>query len=277
MPLTQGLIMRTGQRRKRSVNWKRNPYKSRIVQKSKGLEYAFVSETMDQATDFTRSPEHLLKAAWGSIHKRRINWEGFKYNPKIHPKIRQNKTALLISNSQDNDFNLRIPGVIDFVNQIENYISMPLSVARSCYDPPSGYNDIWYIESSKRWMNAPTMLSFYTLCIAIGMVHEPGAVFRETIEAIKTKKLHPYDPQDISTWDYSKETIEKLINRGDQKTFLNNAAGNYPSSMPIGRLEDGKVDLSISGITYYVKRFQSKKSKLLIPYWPIICLSGIPV
>jgi hypothetical protein len=265
--------MKTGQRQKRSVKWKRNPYKSRIIQNATGLEYALVSDKMEQATDFTRNPMHLLEAMWGSIQKEKIESDGFKYNPKIHPEIRKNKVAILIANPKDKEFSLRIPGVVNFINQIEYDFSMPPTVARGCYDPPTGYNEVWYIEGSQRWVNAPPMLSFYMLCIAMGLVHEPGALFRETIEAIKGRKLHPYNIEDLTTWEHSEQIIERILDRGDRHVFYREITANYPRRLPIGALQEGKTDLSLDGVMYYVSRYK-KGQRNLIPYWPIIPLSG---
>lgn len=264
--------MKNGQRRKRCVTWKKNPYKSRIIQKSKGLEYAFVSEDMQQATDFSRNPLHLLAAMWGRVNNKKIERDGFKYNPKIHPEICKNKAGILIANPADEDFALRIPGVVNILNQIEYDLEMPLTVIRGCCDPPVGYNEVWYIEGGKRWANSPTMLSLYMLCIAIGLVHEPGALFRETIEAIKGHRLHPYAAEDLTVWQNSEQIIDRILDRGDRKLFFRDIASNYPLHLPIG-VAEGETDLSINGLASYVRCYK-RGQRNLIPYWPIIPLSG---
>jgi hypothetical protein len=261
--------MKIGQRRKRCIKWKRNPYKCRIIQKRRGLEYALVSKDMEQATDFSRNPYHLANAVWGCVNNRKINYDGFKYNPKIHPDIHLNKTAILITNPEDEDFALRIPGVLDFLHQIEDDLSMPKSVARNCHEPPRNYNDVWYIEGNKQWINMPVMLSFYTLCISMGMVHEPGALFRETIEAIKGRKIKPYHAEDVATWEQSRGIIEKLLYFVPNDVIDINIENNYPSWIDLH-----KINLSLAGFSECVRKFTYEYDGKLPGYWPIIQFSG---
>ena len=89
-------------------------------------------------------------------------------------------------------------------------------------------SQIILMEGSRRWLKSPPMLSLYTLLLRIGLSHESGNNYTDTIERIKNGSLKPYQKQDTSYLNNCDIALSKILRYGDRKIFDRNIKKNYP-------------------------------------------------
>jgi len=196
----------------------------------RGVEYALVSRKNEQCHPFIFCKDFLHDVIYSCLNKEPINIYDFSFNEK-NPIPELNKIKLLFTNSKDKFLKDKIPNIIDFINQIESYLKIKKTVVFSCPNPPLGYekSGVFLFEGSKRWLKSPPMLSLYSLMLRIGINHQCGKSFLETIENIKSEKIKPFQKQDLHYLKNSEIAFSKILSFGDRKIFFRNITQNYPS------------------------------------------------
>lgn len=251
---------------KRHINWLTLPENHKILQiYSKGLEYSLVSSNYEQCHAFVWCKDFLHDVIYATIHNRWFEVYKFKYNPEVLPTPCLSKTRLLLTNSKDKKFSQKIPAVIDFINQIEDKLDIKKTVSRQCSDPPEGYEKagVFLFEGSKRWIQAPPMLSLYSLLLRIGFCHTLGDSFENTIEGVKSGKIKPYQRRD-NCWLKSVEpALQKIMRLGDRRIFHKNIKINYPVNMQIDMIHNR---LGVIGFAADINLKDSGHS-VLVPHW----------
>ena len=219
----------------RHIDWITNK-QSRILQiYSKGLEYALASADFRQCHPFIWCKDFLHDVVYATLNKQPIEIYKFKFDPKKDPIPCLDKIRLLITNAKDRNFAKKIPDVLDFINQVENHLKIKKSIVRQCANPPEAYKKtgVFLFEGSRRWLQAPPMLSLYSLLLRVGFTHTAGVPFKKTITDIIAGELKPYQKKDK---DYLKEVslaLEKILRLGDRKIFNRKIQSNYPSNLDI--------------------------------------------
>lgn len=250
----------------RYIRWKPVESKQRILQiYSKGLEYALVSQDYEQCHPFVWCKDFLHDVIYSTLNGKPFELYKFRYNPVLDPNPCLDKVRLLIANSKDRKFESKIPGVLDFLNQIEMMLKIKQSFVRRCWAPPAGYekSGVFLIEGSKRWIQSPPMLSLYSLLIRVGFSHTLGTPYFATIEGVKNGTLKPYQKKD-SYWLTSTEpALHKIFRIGDRKIFHKDMVANYPSNMSIDYVHNrlGIVGFATDIIHNVVGQ------PVLVPYW----------
>jgi len=254
---------------KRYIQWKPLPPNSKILQiYSKGMEYALVSKDYKQCHDFIMCKDFLHDVVFSTLNNKQIGIYKFRFNPLTDPRPCLNKIRLLITNSKDKKFAQKIPGCLDFINQIENRMKIKKSIVRNCWRPQEPYQSagVFLFEGSKRWIQAPPMLSLYSLLLRVGLSHTIGDTFEETIHKIKnglTKTSQKYDRKWLDGID---PAFEKLFRLGDRRIFHKNIQENYPKKLIIDTVHNRLGIVGFSADILYDAIGQS----VVVPHWHYI-------
>lgn len=252
---------------KRRIKWKPTPLKPQILQiYSRGIEYALVSDCYEQCHNFVWCKDFLHDVLHASINERAIEIYRFKFNLK-NPQPCQSKIRLLLANSKDKKFASKIPACLDFINQIEERIKIKKTQVRECSSPPENYkNGIFIFEGSRRWIQAPPMLSLYSLLLRVGFSHTLGDSFTTTIEGIKSGKIKPYQKHDRRWLDKIGPALEKIFRLGDRRIFHKNIKANYPKKFAIDEVHNKLGIIGFSSDMLYHALGQS----VVVPSWHIL-------
>lgn len=193
-----------------------------------GLQFALVSQKNEQCHPFVWCKDFLHDVIYSSINLTKINLYDFTFDPAINPIPDLSKTKLLLANSRDKNLQKKILNCLDFINQIEHELKIKKTIAKPCCDCPQGYTQVVMIEGSKRWIQSPPMLSLYTLLLRVGLSHNYGNNYKDTIREIKSGKIKPYQKQDRNYLKSCDVAIVKILKHGDRKIFSRKIKNNYP-------------------------------------------------
>ena len=251
---------------KRIVWWTAQNSRGKILQVyNKGLEYSILSDKYEQCHGFVWCKDFLHDVVYSSINSRPFEIYRFSYDPCINPKPCVKQTRILIANARDSKFIKKIPSVIDFINQIEDRIGIPPSIARRCINPLPEYSQdkVCLIQGHKRWIMSPPMLSLYTLLIRIGFAHFLGQEYQTTIKALKEGIIKPYQTKDNKLINEIEAALHKIIRIGDKKLFYRDMKLNYPNSISVDTMHNRM------GIASFANDMIAKNAgqPVMMPYW----------
>ena len=227
---------------------------------SNGLEYAFASEDNKQCCPFVFCKDFLQDCVWGQLYGKVATIFGFTFNPKNDPHLDMNKCKLLVTNSADpKEFKNRIEKCVLFINQIEKALHLIRTVAYECELPPPHYTKcgVFLLESSRRWLEAPPLVSLYTLLIRVGFVYNGTDTFMEHIAKVQEGKISPYQRNDASYLKSADKGIKQIMELGYRKIFYIDPKKNYPEGIQTGVLHNS------TGIV----GFTAGSTKTVVPYW----------
>lgn len=193
-----------------------------------GVEFSFISKDRKQCCPFVIDENFLNDAMMSLLHNRPIAIQGFKYSMQDNEPIDITSTRLAIANANDPNFSQNISTALTFISQIERRFRLIRSKKRPVKNPPESHPNVVIIESSSRWSVSPPMLSAYILLLRIGLVHEAGKPYKETIDKVANGEIAPYQVDDDKKIRESKEGLERIIKYGYPKIFYKNPAQNYP-------------------------------------------------
>lgn len=249
----------------KSVLWYPQRVHEKVLQIYKsGLEFALVSEDNAQCHPFVLCKDFLHDVAHSCIHGYPLDIYRFRYDPATQPTCCFKQTKVLFSNSKDWSLERRIAGLKDFVNQIETSLRMKASVVRKCKSPPATYkkSGVFMIQSSRRWMASPPMLSLLTLLVRVGLAHRQGDHYKATVRAIIKGELAPYQKKDRKWLRLVEPVLHKVIRIGDRRLFHGDLASNYPN-LPI---EDVHNSLGVVGLASDMIAARLGR-EVLVPHW----------
>lgn len=251
---------------KRFIWWYDSGIKSNILQiYNKGMEYSLVSDDYSQCHGFVWCKDFLHDVIYSCLHNMPINIYNFQYNPAYNPNFCQKETRILVANAKDPKFRQKIHASLEFVNQLEERLKIPLSKIRECSNPLENYkkNGVFLWQGHKRWQCSPPMLSLYTLLIRVGCAHMQGTNYSTTINALKQGFLKPYQTKD-SKWISSIEpAIYKLMRHSDKKLFYRDMKLNYPKNIKLEMVHNRL------GILSFAEDMTLKAvgGQPIVPYW----------
>lgn len=252
------------------VKWNKDYKLSEIY--SGGLQMALCSPPDEngeyqKATAFVTCKDFFQDAVQGFLTGEEVDVYDFTYNPKTSPPLSLDRVRILIANTLDKDMESKIENVLDFVGQFEKRIHLLRTKAYKCETTPEKWkkSGVFMFEGSSRWMQAPPMLSLYTLLLRCGFCHTKGEDFDKTCNAIITGKISPignkekrqsgcYD--DIYLRD-SQTGIKAIVEHGYARLFYKDVKRNFPATLHANCMHDR---CGIVG-------FSQKKTKSDIPYW----------
>lgn len=250
---------------KRYVTWQKSKNRADIWQiYSKGMEFAFLSANNEQCNQFVWCKDFLQDMIYATLHKKWVDIYQFKFSPYTDPLPSLEKIKLLVANANDSKLGKKVHNSLDMLNQVEDRLGIKRSILRECWLPPESYKKggVWMFEGSKRWLNAPPMLSLYSLLIRVGCVHTVGENFEKTIDEIISGNIKPYQKKDALWLKHAKPGIEKILRIGDRRIFYRSIKDNYPNL-------DIDVIHNQLGITGFAADLQDKAKgrSVQIPYW----------
>jgi len=248
----------------KNINWKKTSPKQKIIQiYVKGIEFAFVSEDGTQCHEFVWCKDFLHDVVYSCINKKPFEIYHFKYNPYSDPNPDLKKTRILIANPKDRSFREKLPECLDFLNQVESRLGMKNTTARECRSPPLGYESVFLLEGSKRWICSPPMISLYSLLIRTGFLHSRPDNFMSTMQKIKLGAIKPYQKFDKRWLVEAQSAMDLILKLGDRKVFSGKIEDNYPKNLSIDIVHNR---LGIMGFANDIFS-KSHNGSVLVPHW----------
>lgn len=242
----------------KEIAWiKKNPMEPGQVYLS-GLEFCFVSKNYEQCHRFVYCKDFLQDAIHGLIYKKPASIYGFTYDSEVNPIIDLEVCRVALANSSDAKFDEKIAACLEFINGIEKDFKLKRTVFEQCSNPPRPkYKDVFVANSSKMWMLSPPMLSLYTLMLRIGFCHKLGSTYQETLDAIESGKIAPYQKNDTSFYKSCKKTFEQFKSAGFRNVFYKKLEKNYPETASVNQMHN----------SFGIVAFEKESPKTLIPFW----------
>jgi hypothetical protein len=230
---------------------------------SSGLQYALVNDDYQQCHDFVFCKDFIQDAYHGFLHNQPASIYGFTYNPTTQPPLSLNKLRIVLVNSKDAKMGEKIPGVMDFINQFCKKMKLKPSRAIEVENPPKAYTKCgaWIIEGSGMWINAPVLISMYSLLLRVGFTHTVGADAAKTVKNLVDGKTTPYQNNDRYQLQSAQKGIEQILKYGYRKHFFIDTVKNYPAGTQIGTMHNstGIVAFSTGG-SRSVCKYWTRKS-----------------
>lgn len=241
--------------KERKVEWHPKTIKGISQIPKDGMEFAYVSEDYKQVHQLVWCKDFMQDTIFGFLNNQKFEIYGFEYDPAKNPAICKEKTRIMICNWRDQEFEKKLlKNCKEFVNGIEKKLKMNKTIFEKCINPPPIYrrSGVFIAEGSKRWMQAPPMISLYTLLLRIGMVHPLGQDVDKTLQQIHDEEIKPYNwkPDRVTKWGESHDDndadhlkngwngLNKILHHGDSKIFHKAIEKNYRSSVGIYTIHD---------------------------------------
>lgn len=248
-------------RYKRKIDWYLTEEMLNQVYRA-GLEYAFVSRNFKQVCPFVLCKDFLQDALQSYLCGVRCQIHGFVYDPQFHKPIYTKRLRLIIACSKDRHFRDRITNMLDFLHQIEDILHIKKTTVRECADVPEKYKagGIWLLESHKRWMISPPMLSMYTLMLRIGLVHTIGDEADFSMLKVQMGFTKGYQRYDKGQMKAAQKGVDRILRLGDKKIFSNNMKENYSPFVPLKYMHNymGIVGFSKKYTKHYMSQWHKE-------------------
>lgn len=237
------------------IKWSRNAlFLAQIY--SSGLEYAFCSPTNEQCHSFVYCKDFLQDAVHAFLNGGTASIFGFTYSPAKNPALSMDRTRIILVNKSDPKFAEKIPNVLDFINQFSKRLKLKPTKVYQCSNSPRKYaNGAFLFEASGMWMNAPVLISMYSLFLRAGFAHKIGTDPIKTIEQIISGKMGGYGSNDRTQLAGAKKGIDKILEHGYRKFFYIDTKRNYPAELNVGTMHGS------TGIVAFANGTR------VVPYW----------
>ncbi len=254
----------------RNVKWNKDWSLAEIY--SGGLQMALCSPPNEageyqKATTFVTCKDFFQDAAQASYLGKKREIFGFKYDPNTAPPLSFDRFRVLIGNTLDDDMGSKIENVLDFIGQFEKRLHLRRTKAYKCDPVPDKWkkSGVYMFEGSGRWMQAPPMISLYTLLLRCGFSHVKGDDFDKTckeiisgnVQLIGKKNTRQSGCNDDKYLKDSQPGIKAIVKHGYARLFYKDAARNFPEEIHVSTMHDR---CGIVG-------FSQKKVKQNMPYW----------
>jgi hypothetical protein len=174
---------------------------------------SFLSPDDVQCSPFFHCKDYLQDAVLSYVHSVPKEIYGFSYNPLTDPPLSLRETKIMITNSKDIQFSLKVLPCLEFINQFETEAKIPKTRIFYCKNPPNKYLrcGVWLFKGHSRWMNSPPMISLYSLLIRAGLNHVSGDTYWKTIDAIIEGRIDPIQVVDKFRLQQAKIGIKRII------------------------------------------------------------------
>jgi hypothetical protein len=236
-----------------------------------GWQGAFVSANFEQAHPLCLCKDFFQDAVRAHLYKNSSSIHGFTYdsakNPPLDLKVdvkvltetnKKNenkeevtvvgKTRLLVGSSSDKNFRNLQANVADFIRQFESRLGLDLTEIYEVTNPQNKYKEggMFVYVSSPRWMEAPPLLSLYTLLLRVGCVHTIGDQWLTTLEKLANGQVKGYQTNDANYVKRSLATIKNIMKIGYRPIFYKNPFKNYPKELDINSLHHSSGIVALS-------------------------------
>ena len=217
---------------------------------STGLEFAFVNEAGKQCHAFAFCKDYLQDAVWAQINKSKAAIYGFSYEHGVNPPLDFNSMRMAVRNKGDKDFKAKCEKALAFIQQID---------AAQGFEPTEMIfggkykdktDDVFVYVSDKRWLHSPVFVSFYSLCLRVGMTYD-GGDWKSHFGGAKSY----IGRNDKSYTGSAKKVLDKVIGKELEELFAAKIDDNYPSDCGVSGLHN------YSGIVSYANNNVPEKVK----------------
>ena len=159
-----------------------------------GVEFAFVDEKFKQSHQLVWCKDFLQDVIAAVVQKKKISIYGFSFDPEKNT-ISMDRTRILIANHKDENFEQRVLNCQKFLKEFEAKLGLKRTRVFKCTSSPPTYkkSGVFVLESSRRWLISPPMISLYSLFVRIGLVHNPEQTAQQTLDDVLSRKLKPYN------------------------------------------------------------------------------------
>lgn len=233
---------------------------------SSGLQLAFASPKLEQCHDFVYCKDFLQDALWGWYNNKQATIFSFKYDKKKQPPLSLDRTRLLVVNHQDKDFRNKVQNSLDLINQFCARMKLKKTKLYEAENSGKHKTGAFLFVGSERWMNAPPMISMFSLLIRAGCVHVKGNDCMDTLNKIANGELPKYQQSDQYQVKGAIPAIEKILKWGYRKWFYKENNKNYPSTASVSYIHGagvcGLASKSTSGVcSYWTRKLKKIKNK----------------
>jgi len=234
---------------------------------SSGLEYSFCSPQNEQCHTFVYCKDFLQDAVHAFLNGGTASIFGFTYSPAKNPSLSMDRTKILLVNKSDPKFAEKIPNVLDFINQFSKRLKLKRTIVYQASNPPNKYkNGVFLFEATGMWMNAPVLISMYSLFLRAGFAHKIGEDALTTIDRIISGKASGYGSNDRTQLSGAKRGIDKILEHGYRKFFYIDTKRNYPASLSTGTMHGNTGIVAFANgtrvVPYWTRKNLAKKVKV---------------
>lgn len=255
--------------KKTKLAWLAAPVGSAAQIYSQGLQYALINKTKQQCTPLIFCKDFLQDAVHGHLNNKQASIYGFVYNPKSMPKLDMDRIRIVVVNDADKKFSEKIPAVVDLLNQAEKRLKMRLTSVYQVSNPPNGCgkNGAYFFSGSGMWLNAPPLVSMYSLLLRVGFAHTVGTDIMKTLNGIANGKVKQYQSSDKAQVSGALKGIERIFEKGYRKFFYIETQKNYPNRASIGNIHGSSGIVAFAGgqsstvCKYWTRKNIDKKPK----------------
>lgn len=200
------------------INWvEEKPNIAQVY--SRGMQYALVNDDNEQIGSPVYCKDFFQDVYAGYYSGTATEIYQYKYDPDKDPKPSLRRAKFLIVNRYDNDFSSKAINSLEFLNLFEKALRIAPTKLYKVENAPEKYKSGAFVfEGSKWWISSPVMLSLYTLCIRVGMVHS-GNDFMKTINDVIAGTIKPYQDSDASQLKNGLKGINWILECGVKKLF----------------------------------------------------------
>lgn len=226
---------------------------------SSGVEFCFISEKNEQCHPFVFCKDFLQDAVMATLHDKTASIYGFSYSAKKNPKVCLDATQIAVADKNGKDFETRVAASLEFVNYFAKKLHIKPTTYVKVNNPPSKYekSGVYVTKGSRMWMNAPPLLSMYSLLLRGGLAHTTGKNPADTWAGLCDGSINGYGREDGQQFASSKTGIESILKIGYRKFFYIDSDKNYPAKTSISTMHN---NCGIVG-------FSSSSTTSVVPYW----------
>lgn len=233
---------------------------------SSGVQFSFLSDKNEQCHPLVFCKDFLQDAIMSQLNNQKINIYSFEFDPAKYPAICLGKLRMLIAQRKDPLFDERVSCMVDFINQVCQKLKLKKCSAKKASLPPKGYDHVYVLEGSGKWLNSPPMISMLSLFLRVGLAHKLGDDYQTTIDRVSSSQENGYGRQDYSQLSQAKKAIDGILQHGYRKFFYIDNKKNFPQ-IDTGTMHNscGLVGLSNGYTKAVVPYWEKKMEKILKP------------
>lgn len=148
---------------------------SEIYQQT-GMLFAFISSPKDGSKvchPWVKCRDFLHDAVRSQIVGKSCYIYGFRFDPKVNPKIDLKRMRMLVTKSSNNAaemvaFKAKMASALVLINHFERQAKTSLSIVQEIDHTGSGKQAIFMFTGPSMWIKSPFLVSMYTLLIRLG-------------------------------------------------------------------------------------------------------------
>lgn len=197
---------------------------------SSGLEYAWVNAAGEQCHPFAYCKDFLQDAVKEYLNQGSCKIYGFAYDSKINPPLGVDKTRIAVRFSGRKDLELLCQNSLRFMQAVES--DLGFAITELAFGADTNKGQAWVFISDPYWMQAPPLVSLYSLLLRVGLNYESGD-WREHLK--NTSLIGRNDRDYLSS---ARKIIDKLNKDNIREIFAANQKDNYLADCSVNTMHN---------------------------------------